>query len=588
MKIALQSVDTSSPLVLLTTLKKLCDHTWLNFSEPNFRQAMRNPTDFPEGMETFGNVTESTKVGVARALIQSHITEGHKTLVFSLSKRLLDIVAVVLKQDRVPFSRLDGDCAQENRQGIVDRFNSGADGAQVLLLTTQVGGLGLTITAASRAILLDPSWNPAVDSQAVDRIHRLGQDKDVLVYRLVTCGTVEEKVYRNQVFKAMCARQTHASSADGDSAQQRFYRYFTHHQLRSMFCIGEVCMSETAQQLRDLHGETVPAEVGAEKLRDIPFVVDYSDHNAVFTAAIAPDKEDDTPAPKRRQRKGLTPGGRSCKKKGAKDNVPSGGEIKVGEEQQDCDRMLSFESQASQQPKISNVPLPLGPAPCGEAGLGNCEVRRSILDPVPSTGEEDAEEQMNTAREVEAAAVLFHGVVIPHLKLDQVHALRELSEEPAVVVVPGKDSGRSCSSDESPETVECRGDAEDDATTGGNAVEDVPGEDVPPLTPSGSVFLVRLCAVTRSELGVGRPRDPSFCLWKKAKSRGISSCGAENTSSTCMRARRQASNTTSRSRAPSLPPTHASGRRGNAIYDVLWANATKPALSRCCCLCSSG
>jgi SNF2 family DNA or RNA helicase len=68
----------------------------------------------------------------------------------------------------------------------------------------QVGGLGLTLTAADRVIIVDPSWNPAVDNQSVDRAYRIGQSRDVVVYRLMTCGTVEEKIYRRQVGGRWC------------------------------------------------------------------------------------------------------------------------------------------------------------------------------------------------------------------------------------------------------------------------------------------------------------------------------------------------------------------------------------------------
>jgi hypothetical protein len=63
----------------------------------------------------------------------------------------------------------------------------------------QVGGLGITLTSADRVIIFDPSWNPAVDAQAVDRAYRIGQTRSVVVYRLITCGTIEEKIYRKQV-----------------------------------------------------------------------------------------------------------------------------------------------------------------------------------------------------------------------------------------------------------------------------------------------------------------------------------------------------------------------------------------------------
>lgn len=80
------------------------------------------------------------------------------------------------------------------------------DDIPVFLLTTQVGGLGLTLTAADRVIIVDPAWNPSVDNQSVDRAYRIGQQKDVVVYRLITCGTVEEKIYKKQVFKGGLSR----------------------------------------------------------------------------------------------------------------------------------------------------------------------------------------------------------------------------------------------------------------------------------------------------------------------------------------------------------------------------------------------
>lgn len=70
----------------------------------------------------------------------------------------------------------------------------------------QVGGLGLTLTAANRVVIVDPAWNPALDNQSVDRAYRIGQARDVLVYRLITCGTVEEKIYCKQVFKGGLSR----------------------------------------------------------------------------------------------------------------------------------------------------------------------------------------------------------------------------------------------------------------------------------------------------------------------------------------------------------------------------------------------
>lgn len=190
-----------------------------------------------------------------------------KVLVFSQSKRMLRLLGALLEEAKIPFLRLDGEVKADQRATLVHRFNSdneddreeveeerrkkkmkpesfheGRGGVEhapvhesgswmdsmkkrlgrsqgslspsepsplVALLSTQVGGTGLTFHTASGVILLDPSWNPAVDNQCVDRVHRIGQKfKEVFIYRLVTCGTVEEKMYRNQIFKMTAAMQS--------------------------------------------------------------------------------------------------------------------------------------------------------------------------------------------------------------------------------------------------------------------------------------------------------------------------------------------------------------------------------------------
>ena len=86
----------------------------------------------------------------------------------------------------------------DERQRIVDEFNED-ESIFCMLLTTQVGGVGLMLTGADRVIIFDPSWNPSTDAQAVDRAYRIGQTRRVVVHRLITCGTIEEKIYRKQV-----------------------------------------------------------------------------------------------------------------------------------------------------------------------------------------------------------------------------------------------------------------------------------------------------------------------------------------------------------------------------------------------------
>ena len=94
--------------------------------------------------------------------------------------------------------------------------------------TSQVGGVGLNLTAASRVVILDPSWTN-IDNQAVDRVYRIGQTRNVVVYRLITVGTVEEKIYRRQVFKQCLLKTT--------TEKENQYRYFGEVQLKRMCCV---------------------------------------------------------------------------------------------------------------------------------------------------------------------------------------------------------------------------------------------------------------------------------------------------------------------------------------------------------------
>ncbi|KAL4880089.1 hypothetical protein BJY04DRAFT_86595 [Aspergillus karnatakaensis] len=127
----------------------------------------------------------------------------HRALVFCQMKEMLDIVQSEVLRKLLPsvqFLRLDGGVEATKRQDIVNRFNSDPS-YDVLLLTTSVGGLGLNLTGADTVIFVEHDWNPQKDIQAMDRAHRIGQKKVVNVYRLITRGTLEEKILNLQRFK---------------------------------------------------------------------------------------------------------------------------------------------------------------------------------------------------------------------------------------------------------------------------------------------------------------------------------------------------------------------------------------------------
>jgi len=132
-------------------------------------------------------------------LMENLKKEGHRVLIFSMSKKFLNMVEQLLQSDQFKgiykYMRIDGDTEISSREALCKKFNTDTS-IFCGLLTTKVGGLGLNLTGADRAIIMDPDWNPANDNQAVDRVFRIGQKRDVIVYRLVTMGGIEEKIYR--------------------------------------------------------------------------------------------------------------------------------------------------------------------------------------------------------------------------------------------------------------------------------------------------------------------------------------------------------------------------------------------------------
>jgi SNF2 family DNA or RNA helicase len=133
----------------------------------------------------------SSKVTRLIAALEDVVAGGHKALVFSQWTSLLDLIEPHLNNAKIGFTRLDG--STKDRAAVVQEFQSEA-GPPVILLSLKAGGTGLNLTAADHVFLVDPWWNPAVEEQAADRAHRIGQDRPVMVYRLVARDTVEERI----------------------------------------------------------------------------------------------------------------------------------------------------------------------------------------------------------------------------------------------------------------------------------------------------------------------------------------------------------------------------------------------------------
>nr|CAD1838853.1 unnamed protein product [Ananas comosus var. bracteatus] len=155
-------------------------------------------------------------------------------------------MAEAIQEEGYNFLRIDGTTKVSDREKIVKDFQEGM-GAPIFLLTSQVGGLGLTLTKADRVIVVDPAWNPSTDNQSVDRAYRIGQTKDVLVYRLMTSGTIEEKIYKMQVFKGGLFRTA--------TEHKEQTRYFSKKDIQELFRLPEqgFDVSVTQKQLQEEH-----------------------------------------------------------------------------------------------------------------------------------------------------------------------------------------------------------------------------------------------------------------------------------------------------------------------------------------------
>ena len=123
-------------------------------------------------------------------MVPELLSEGRKLIVFSQFTSMLELIRSRLDEASIRYSLLTGET--RNRQAAIDRFQDGTN--DVFLVSLKAGGVGLNLTAADTVVIFDPWWNPAVEEQAIDRAHRIGQDKAVFVYRLMASGTIEEKM----------------------------------------------------------------------------------------------------------------------------------------------------------------------------------------------------------------------------------------------------------------------------------------------------------------------------------------------------------------------------------------------------------
>lgn len=206
--------SSKSALLLINVLKKVCNSPTLlkdkassdddEVTDSNLISALLRDLD-PKLLKT---PAVSAKFGCLDNLLYKIRAEAptDKVVLVSHYTATLDILAQLLTSVGYSFLRLDGSTPQNKRQGLVNKFNkSDADGCFAFLLSAKSGGAGLNLIGANRLILYDVDWNPSTDAQAMARIHRDGQKKHCHIYRLMTDGALDEKIYQRQLTKQALA-----------------------------------------------------------------------------------------------------------------------------------------------------------------------------------------------------------------------------------------------------------------------------------------------------------------------------------------------------------------------------------------------
>ncbi|XP_074595311.1 histone acetyltransferase 1 [Brevipalpus obovatus] len=252
----------------LQYLRKVCNHPKLVLT-PQHPQYVAIINRLKEQNSSLDDINHAAKLCALKQLLldcgigaqsaslvngTEPVVNQHRALIFCQLKSMLDIVENNLLRIHLPsvsYLRLDGSIPPGSRQSLVYRFNNDPS-IDVLLLTTQVGGLGLNLTGADTVIFVEHDWNPMKDLQAMDRAHRIGQKKVVNVYRLITKGTLEEKIMGLQKFKLTIANSV-------ISTENSTLQTMGTDQLLDLFCLdaGNIENNQNKSTKNDTKGGSV-------------------------------------------------------------------------------------------------------------------------------------------------------------------------------------------------------------------------------------------------------------------------------------------------------------------------------------------
>ncbi|GME73736.1 unnamed protein product [Ambrosiozyma monospora] len=229
-----ESRNMNQSLKLINTFRKICNSPSILKNDTFFMEATgpkMNDANFKKGL---AKKVRSGKVNLLVKLLTNikQMTD-EKVVIISNFTQTLDVLQTVLDSLNVQYSRLDGSTPTAERGGIIKSFNdSSADNCFAFLLSAKSGGCGLNLVGASRLILFDNDWNPSVDLQAMARIHRDGQKKPCKIYRLITAGCIDEKIFQRQLVK------TNLSDKFLDDSSHSDEDFFNSADLRDLFKVN--------------------------------------------------------------------------------------------------------------------------------------------------------------------------------------------------------------------------------------------------------------------------------------------------------------------------------------------------------------
>ncbi|CCE65698.1 hypothetical protein TPHA_0M01230 [Tetrapisispora phaffii CBS 4417] len=247
----INNLSFTSSLGLITLFKKICNTPMLIKSDSYYQSNLRNSST----TLVYENKLDSGKLKVFMSLLD-HIRNAtdEKVVIVSNYTQTLDILENLMRSQNITTCRLDGSTPNKQRDSIVTNFNRNAN-IFGFLLSSKSGGAGLNLIGASRLILFDNDWNPSIDLQAMSRIHRDGQKKTCHIYRLITTGCIDEKIFQRQLMKHSLSQQF-LNDQDDNSGSHKNDDLFNKEDLKDLFTIVSDSKCNTHDLICDCDGST--------------------------------------------------------------------------------------------------------------------------------------------------------------------------------------------------------------------------------------------------------------------------------------------------------------------------------------------